>query len=81
MVNDNKMYVREALFETIQNQIDKNNPKETKSTYDRLIREGRHHDDAMRLLRMELIRTTASSFFFIATSTAAFPRFAARIWA
>jgi hypothetical protein len=56
MVNDNKMYVREALFETIQNQIDKNNPKETKVTYDRLIREGRHHDDAMRLIAFVLVR-------------------------
>jgi predicted secreted Zn-dependent protease len=56
MVNDNKMNVREALFETIQNQIDKNNPKETKTTYDRLIHEGRPHDEAMRLIAFVLVR-------------------------
>ncbi len=56
MVNDNKIFVREALFETIQNQIDKNNPKETKVTYDRLIREGRPHDEAMRLIAFVLVR-------------------------
>jgi predicted secreted Zn-dependent protease len=56
MANDNKMNVRDALFETIQNQIDKNNPKETKVTYDRLIREGRPHDEAMRLIAFVLVR-------------------------
>ena len=56
MANDNKIYVREALFETIQNQIDKNNPKETKVAYDRLIRGGRPHDEAMRLIAFVLVR-------------------------
>jgi len=56
MLNDNKIFVREALFETIQNQIAKNNPKETKVTYDRLIREGRPHDEAMRLIAFVLVR-------------------------
>ena len=56
MANDNKMYVREALFETIQSQIDKNNPRETKLTYDRLIREGLPHDEAMRLIAFVLVR-------------------------
>jgi hypothetical protein len=56
MENGNKMNVREALFETIQNQIDKNNPKETKVTYDRLIREGHPHDEAMRLIAFVLVR-------------------------
>jgi predicted secreted Zn-dependent protease len=56
MVNDNKIFVREALFETIRNQIAKNNPKETKVTYDRLIREGRPHDEAMRLIAFVLVR-------------------------
>ena len=56
MANDNKMYVREALFETIQSQIDKNNPRETKLTYDRLIREGLPHDEVMRLIAFVLVR-------------------------
>jgi predicted secreted Zn-dependent protease len=56
MLNDNKIFVREALFETIQNQIDKSNPKETKVTYDRLIREGRPHEEAMRLIAFVLVR-------------------------
>ena len=56
MANDNKTNVRDALFETIRNQIDKNNPKETKVTYDRLIREGRPHDEAMRLIAFVLVR-------------------------
>jgi predicted secreted Zn-dependent protease len=56
MLNDNKIFVREALFETIQSQIDKNNPRETKLTYDRLIREGCPHDEAMRLIAFVLVR-------------------------
>jgi hypothetical protein len=56
MDNDNKMNVRDALFETIQNQIDRNNPAETKAAYDRLIREGRDHDDAMRLIAFVLVK-------------------------
>jgi hypothetical protein len=55
MDKDSKMYVREVLFETIQNQIDKNNPKETKATYDRLVREGRPHNEAMRLIAFVLV--------------------------
>ena len=33
-------YLREAVFETIRNQIRANNPPETKITFDRLIKEG-----------------------------------------
>ncbi len=56
MNNDSKMNVKEALFETIQNQIDNNTPKETKETFDRLIREGHPHKEAMRLIALTLVR-------------------------
>ena len=55
MDNENKMNVKEALFEAIQNQIDNDNPKETKVTYDRLVREGHTHHEAMRLIAFVLV--------------------------
>ena len=55
MDNENKMNVKEALFEAVQNQIDNDNPKETKLTYDRLVHEGHTHHDAMRLIAFVLV--------------------------
>jgi hypothetical protein len=55
MDNENKMNVKEALFEAIQNQIDNDNPKETKLTYDRLVGEGHTHHEAMRLIAFVLV--------------------------
>ena len=56
MDKDNKMYVREALFEAIQNQIDNHKPKETKVTYERLLRAGYTREDAMRLIAFVLVK-------------------------
>jgi hypothetical protein len=55
MDNENKMNVKEALFEAVQNQIDNDNPKETKLTYDRLVHEGHTHHEAMRLIAFVLV--------------------------
>ncbi len=48
-MEDNE-YLREAIFEVIENQIRKNNPKETKITLDRLISEGMPHEEAMKYI-------------------------------
>ena len=55
MGDEKKEHVKEALFEAIQNQIRDNNPKETKETLDRLVREGHPHDEAMRLIAFALV--------------------------
>ncbi|MGO9147618.1 MAG: hypothetical protein ACLQDF_14750 [Desulfomonilia bacterium] len=55
MDNENKMNVKEALFEAIQGQINNDNPKETKLTYERLVSEGHTHHEAMRLIAFVLV--------------------------
>ena len=40
----------EAVFEAINNQIQGNNPPETKQTYDRLVKEIRNHDEVMKYI-------------------------------
>ena len=55
MDNENKTNVKEALFEAIQGQIDNDNPKETRLTYERLKSEGHTHHDAMRLIAFVLV--------------------------
>ena len=55
MGEEKKEHVKEALFEAIQNQIRDKNPKETKVTLDRLVREGHTHDEAMRLIAFALV--------------------------
>jgi hypothetical protein len=56
MDKDSRTNVKEALFHTIQSQIDSNTPRETKETYDRLTREGRPHEEAMRLIARALLK-------------------------
>jgi predicted secreted Zn-dependent protease len=56
MDDTNRMNVKEALYETIQSQIDRNSPKETKAAYDRLVRAGRTHHDAMRSIAFVLVQ-------------------------
>ncbi|HVN72868.1 MAG TPA: hypothetical protein VMU10_12700 [Desulfomonilia bacterium] len=53
MTDDNKLHVREALFDTIRNQIDNNSPKETRETFERLVRQGYTKNEAMRLIASE----------------------------
>ncbi len=55
MGDEKKEHVREALFEAIQNQIRDNNPKETKETLDRLVREGHTQKESMRLIASVLV--------------------------
>lgn len=55
MGSEGKKQVRRALFETIENQIRDNNPKETRTTFDRLVRDGHTPDDAMRLIALVLV--------------------------
>ncbi len=55
MGSEGKQQVRRALFETIENQIREGNPKETRATFDRLVREGYTADDAMRLIALVLV--------------------------
>ena len=40
----------EAVFEAINNQIQGNDPPETKQTYDRLMKEIRNHDEVMKYI-------------------------------
>ena len=39
-----------AIMEVVENQIRQANPRATKETFDRLIREGHDHDEARRLI-------------------------------
>ena len=40
----------EAVFEAINNQIQGNNPPETKQTYDRLMKKIKNHDEVMKYI-------------------------------
>lgn len=53
---EGKESVREALFETIENQMREDNPKETRLTLERLMREGLPKGEAMRLIAFALVR-------------------------
>jgi hypothetical protein len=46
----NQQILKHAIFETIQNQIQNNDPPETKQTLDRLLAEGFPEDEAMNLI-------------------------------
>ena len=50
MVIKNLNYAGEAALEAINNQINNNNPPETKQTYDRLMKIIKNHDDVMKYL-------------------------------
>jgi len=56
MDNDSRMNVKETLFETIQRQIDSNNPEETRDAYNRMILKGYSHEEAIRLIARVLVR-------------------------
>ena len=43
-------FAGEAVFEAINNQIQGNNPPETKQTYDRLMKEIKNHDEVMKYI-------------------------------
>jgi uncharacterized hydantoinase/oxoprolinase family protein len=43
-------FAGEAVFEAINNQIQGQNPPETKQTYDRLMEEIKNHDEVMKYI-------------------------------
>jgi predicted secreted Zn-dependent protease len=43
-------FAGEAVCEAINNQIQGNNPPETKQTYDRLMKEIKNHDEVMKYI-------------------------------
>jgi hypothetical protein len=53
---ESKESVREALFEAIGNQMRDDNPRETRLTLERLVREGLPKDEAMRMIAFALVR-------------------------
>jgi uncharacterized hydantoinase/oxoprolinase family protein len=50
MVIEDLNYAGEAALEAINNQINNNNPPETKQTYDRLMKIINNHDEVMKYL-------------------------------
>jgi hypothetical protein len=56
MKNEKKESVRQALLETIENQIRDGKPRETRLTLDRLVQAGLPHHDAMRLIASVLVQ-------------------------
>jgi hypothetical protein len=54
--NEKKEAVRQALLEAVENQIRDGNPKETKLTLDRLVRQGHSYNEAMKLIASVLVR-------------------------
>ena len=50
MSSKESIFSEEAVFEAINNQIEDNDPPETKQTYDRLMKEIRNHDQVMEYL-------------------------------
>jgi len=47
---ENNPYLKAALLEVVKNQIDVNDPPETKQTLDRLVSEGHSEKEAMELI-------------------------------
>jgi hypothetical protein len=50
MSSKESLFSEEAVLEAINNQIENNDPPETKKTYDRLMKEIRNHDEVMEYL-------------------------------
>jgi uncharacterized hydantoinase/oxoprolinase family protein len=50
MSSKESIFSEEAVFEAINNQIEDNDPPETKKTYDRLMKELKNHDEVMEYL-------------------------------
>jgi hypothetical protein len=50
MFSKEPLFLEEAVFEAINNQIENNDPPETKQTYDRLMKEIKNHDEVMEYL-------------------------------
>ena len=50
MPSKKPLFSEEAVFEEINNQIESNDPPETKKTYERLMKEIQNHDEVMEYL-------------------------------
>jgi vacuolar-type H+-ATPase catalytic subunit A/Vma1 len=50
MPSKESVFSEEAVLEAINNQIENNDPPETKQTYDRLMKEIQNHDEVMDYL-------------------------------
>jgi uncharacterized hydantoinase/oxoprolinase family protein len=50
MPSKKSFFSQEAVLEAINNQIESNDPPETKKTYDRLMKEIKNHDEVMEYL-------------------------------
>ena len=48
-------FAGEAVFEAINNQIQGQNPPETKQTYDRLMKEIKNHDEVMKYIGVAMM--------------------------
>lgn len=46
--------VRDAMLDTVLNQIETGDPPETKTTYDRLVAAGQSHNQALQLIAAQL---------------------------
>jgi len=51
-------FAGEAVFKAINNQIQGNNPPETKQTYDRLMKEIKIHDEVMKYIGVVMMAET-----------------------
>jgi hypothetical protein len=43
-------YLQSAILEVVENQLESNDPPETRQTYERLLREGHSEDEAKKLI-------------------------------
>ncbi len=50
MKKDFNPYLQSAILEVVENQLENNDPPETRQTYERLIREGHSEEDAKKLI-------------------------------
>jgi hypothetical protein len=50
MPSKKSVFSEEAVLEAIKNQIENNDPPETKKTYERLMKEIQNHDEVMEYL-------------------------------
>jgi hypothetical protein len=58
MPSKDSNFAGEAVFKAINNQIQGNNPPETKQTYDRLMKEIKIHDEVMKYIGVVMMAET-----------------------
>jgi vacuolar-type H+-ATPase catalytic subunit A/Vma1 len=55
MSSKDSIFSGEAVLEEINNQIENNDPPETKQTYHRLMKEIKNHDEVMEYIRVVMM--------------------------